>query len=359
MPKNIQRAALSTSAVERLIQNSSTMSGTSRPSRRRYGTKAYRRAISAFPARRTQRPPNMRLKDAIDMVFVGRGELRSKKETSKGYETDARQLCVALRNPEIINVRLEDVERYLLDMENAGFSRNSIVHKACAFRTLFRELRRHGHIVINPDDIPIPRKDFKEPHVATDEDIQKVLEVISESPQRHGRFRNKAILLLLRDTGMRIGELRSMNVQDLDLENKRARIKTEKTRGMVPFRNVFWEDECNGAIKEWLEERKLFLKERNKTSEALFICNHRDTGVGRIGKTAINIAFRKASWVAGIPTLNPHSLRHRKGHKLASNGANNSVISKVLGHSTLASSFVYTQLNDKETEVAARKYGAE
>ena len=136
-------------------------------------------------------------------------------------------------------------------------------------------------------------------------------------------------------------------------------IKTKKSRGLRPIRGVFWYDECNDAIKEWIAERERFLKKRGVSGSALFVATSRDNGVGRIGPSAINIAFRKASWVAGVPTLNPHSLRHRKGHLLAKSGANNSIISGVLGHSSLASSYIYTMMNDKELEDVARKYGGE
>jgi site-specific recombinase XerD len=117
---------------------------------------------------------------------------------------------------------------------------------------------------------------------------------------------------------------------------------------MRPVRSVFWYDECNDALKAWIEERDKFLRTRGATNDALFVISHRDKGVARIGPSAVGIAFRKASWVAGIAILNPHSLRHRKGHMLAKTGANNSIISGVLGHSSLASSYIYTMMNDSQ-----------
>lgn len=301
----------------------------------------------------------MLLSDAITMVFNDLGGVREKLQTARGYERDARHFCLYMHNPDIINVRIADIERFLREMEAVGFSRNGIQMKACALRKLFRALRRHGHIVLDPDEIPLPRKDFKETKVATDDQIAKVLEVIEKSPQRHCRVRNKAILLLLRDTGMRCAELQALDLKDIDLVKKKAIIKTKKTRGMRPFRPVFWEDECNEALKAWIAEREAFLSKRNAKEEALFVIVHRDKGVARVGPSAIGIAFRKASWVAGVTPLNPHSLRHRKGHKLAGDGANNSTISGILGHSSLASSFIYTTMNDNELEQMARKYGRE
>jgi site-specific recombinase XerD len=301
----------------------------------------------------------MLLSDAITLVFNDLGGLREKLQTARGYERDARQFCLYVHNPPIENVHLTDIERYLRELEDVGFTRNGIQMKACALRKLFGALRRHGHYVVDPNSIPLPRREFKETRVATEDQIAAVLDVFSKSPQRHLRLRNKAILLLLRDTGMRCGELQALNVQQVDLESKRALIETKKSRGMRPVRAVFWYDECNEVLKQWIEERDRFLRRRGIASDALFLAVHRETGVARIGPSAVNIAFRKASWAAGVPPLNPHSLRHRKGHMLAKQGANNSIISGVLGHSSLTSSYIYTMMNDKELEDVARRYGEE
>jgi integrase/recombinase XerC len=303
----------------------------------------------------------MLLSDAITLVFHERGGLREKLQTARGYERDARQFCLFIHNPVIENVRLDDIERYFHEMEAVGYPRNGIQMKACALRKLFKALRRLGHLVLfDPNEIPLPRKDFRETKVASDEQIAKVLEVFAKSPQRHCRVRNVAMLLLLRDTGMRVGELQALDLKDMDLEHKRAIIQTKKSRGMRPIRPVFWEDECNDALKLWIAERERFLRKRGRKDEAaLFVIVHRDKGVARIGSSAVGIAFRKASWAAGLPTLNPHSLRHRKGHLLAKSGANNSVISGLLGHSSLASSYIYTMMNDTELEQMARQYGRE
>jgi len=301
----------------------------------------------------------MRLSEAITLVFDQRGGLRERLETARGYERDCRQVALFLGNPDITMVRVDDIERYFKGMEDVGYTRNGLQMKGCALRKLFAALRRRGYSVLDPKDIPLLRREYKESRVATEEQIQKVLAVFDKSPQKHLRLRNKAMLLVLRDTGMRCAELRALNLADMDMENKRAMIRTKKSRGMKPVRAVFWYDECNVALKEWIGERAKFLQSHGATSEALFLVSHRDTGIARIGSTGVGIAMRKASWAAGVPTLNPHSLRHRKGHMIAKQGANNSIISGVLGHSSLASSYVYTMMNDKELEQVARKYGEE
>ncbi len=301
----------------------------------------------------------MFLRDAITLVFHELGGLREKLETARGYERDARHFCMSVHNPLLEAIKLEHVIRFLKDLEEAGFARNGVQMKACALKKLFTTLKMHGHFVsFNPEDIPLPRKEFRAPRVATREQISKVLDVISNSPQRHLRLRNKAMLLLLRDTGMRAGELRALDVNDIDLVKREALIKTEKSRGMVPMRPVVWFKECNEVLREWMEEREKFLQMRGAKKEAaLFVVSHRDSGVTRIGPSAVHIMLRKASWAAGVKTLNAHSLRHMKGRDLAQASANNSMISRALGHSSLASSFIYSQMNDEELKKELRKHG--
>src|SRR5438128_6301800 len=117
----------------------------------------------------------MLLSEAITLVFRDLGGLREKLLTARGYERDTRQFCLYVHNPPIENVHISDVERYLREMEAVGFTRNGIQMKACALRKLFAALRRHGHYVLDPNEIPLPRRAFKEAKVATDDQITEVL----------------------------------------------------------------------------------------------------------------------------------------------------------------------------------------
>jgi hypothetical protein len=63
----------------------------------------------------------MLLSQAITLVFEERGGLREKLETARGYERDARHFCVFVRNPQIQNIRLDDIEQFFLTMEELRF----------------------------------------------------------------------------------------------------------------------------------------------------------------------------------------------------------------------------------------------
>lgn len=303
----------------------------------------------------------MFLNEAIDLVFVQSGGLRETADTIRGYENNARSYCLYARNPDIEVITATGIEIYLKESEAIGFKRNSLIHRAAALRRLFRSLKRRGYRVLDPDDIIIPKKEFRQPRVASDDQINKVLALLPFDTHDARKARNRAMLLFLRDTGMRVGEMVALNLKDIDFENKRALIKTEKSRGMRPMRAVFWYDDCNNSLKHWLVVRDRMMRRIKSLGDpgALFVGAHGVQTGYRITHSGVEIAFRKLSRAAQVPTLNPHSLRHRKGHILAQSGANNSIISGVLGHSSLGSSYIYTMMNDHELENMARQFGSE
>lgn len=299
----------------------------------------------------------MLLNEAADLIFIRRAGVRERIASMRGYERDARQFASYIHNCPVGNVLMDDIERWVVDLRAAGYSQNAISFKCSALRKLFTALRRRGQLVLDPADIPLPRKEIKEPHVATDEQISKLLAVIPEHTTDRRLIRNRAIILLLRDTGMRVGELTSLDIDDVELNERRAKVHTEKSRWVKPFRRAFWFAECDAALREWLRTREELLQHPKVINKnALFIGTKGGNMGHRMGNAAVEIAIRSLCREARIPTLNPHSFRHRKGHLLAKQGASNSIISGVLGHSDLSSSFVYTMLNDTELEEVARRY---
>jgi len=194
------------------------------------------------------------------------------------------------------------------------------------------------------------------PKVATEDEVDKVLNAIpTNKPFFHTR--DQAIIRMLWDTGARVGELASLNADDLDLKEMCAVIRTEKSRGLKPFREIYWTETTNFWLTEWLEIRQKMVDENVcENPEALWIGRVHNWYGKRLTTGAFGIILRQNCKRAKVRILNPHSFRHRMGHHLSEQGANNSVISSVLGHSNLSSSYIYTELNNKERRGAYNKY---
>jgi len=297
----------------------------------------------------------MKFKEAINK-FIEWRQINSSKGTLKGYELDLRNFCLYMRNPEIESVQLQDITGYFNLMAELGWKWNGFVTKSIALRKLYQFYGRQGHEVVDYQLIPIPRREYKPPRVATEEEYEKLLSVIPQHSNDPRHIRNLALVNMLWDTGARVGELVSLNMDDIEADVMKGTVKTEKSRGMKPFRQLFWSKGTNQNLGRWIEKREeLFQRTEFQDPEALFVGACRWQLGKRLSNGAVSIFLRRYSSKAEIPTVNAHSFRHHLGHEMAKKGANNSVISNILGHSALTSSYVYTMLNDKELEGEYRK----
>ena len=196
------------------------------------------------------------------------------------------------------------------------------------------------------------------PRICTETSYRKLLSVIPKKSNAYYHLRNRCLISLLWDTGARIGEVTALNVGDVDQKNHSIVIKTEKSRGMRPFRKIPYGKESAVSVRKWMRKRTEIAKERDLPQpEALFIGLKGGSGIAgrRLAMCAAGEIFRKYSNKAGIPYVNAHSLRHHFGTDLAIRGFNNSIISEALGHAQLSSSFQYTQIRNEDLELALRK----
>ncbi len=298
----------------------------------------------------------MKLNEAITK-FEEYYKLRVKGGTIRGYALDLRQLCLFLRNPAIENVQDEDIISYLNGMLECGWNQNALMPKSIAFRKFFQYLSLKGYRVLNYQLIPIIKKHFVLPHVAEKWEYEKIMEFFSVDSKEKHIIRNRAITSLIYDSGARVGEIVALNIEDIDLENKRAVIKTEKSRGKAPARQIFWEDETNENLKKWLAVRAEISGYVDfPEPDALFV-GVRCWQIGkRLTNSAVGIFLRHASRKIGLKrVMNPHSLRHLKGNDMAEMNTNEFVISQILGHSQVSSSRIYTLLKSPVLEKAARR----
>jgi integrase/recombinase XerC len=264
-----------------------------------------------------------------------------RKPTLVHYGSVLRNFALYLHNIDIEEVNLESVLNYLKDMREIGFNENEFRGKCNALRKFFEFFGKLKVTTFDYQLIPLPEREYKLPKIAKLEDYFKVLNSIPDINHIQ-HVRNRAILMLFKDSGMRLGELLSLNVKDLDLEKMEALIKTEKTKTLHPIRKIFWTDDTNDQLKKWL-------KIRNSKAEALFISVNGNNVGGKLKRNAVTDMLRQASKRAGLAyTLNSHSLRHLFGHDLARNNVTGSSIATMLGHANQASSYVYTMLHESE-----------
>lgn len=293
------------------------------------------------------------MSDAIQQ-FSNWRQFKVKEQAVKGYELVLRQFCLFLRNPKVEDIKLVDILQFFGLMDELGWKRNSFIPKAQAIKKFFEFLRLQGYFVINEELIPIPSKEYNMPRVLNESSYQQLLNVIPLETNDPRHIRNRAIVMMLHDTGARAGEIVSLDVDDLDMERKRAVIKTEKSKGRRPIREIFWNDGANQSLRVWIDKREVLLGERE--SNALFISVAGLKTCERLTIKGLGELLRRYSNTAKLPNhVNAHSFRHRIGHEVVKKGGSAADVMNILGHSTLASSTIYTMMVDKELEERHRK----
>lgn len=159
--------------------------------------------------------------------------------------------------------------------------------------------------------------------------------------------RDLAIVMMLHDTGMRVGELVNLEIEQID-EDASATIRTEKT---VQRRRVFWNQGTDNVLHQLIVERI----NSGAATDWLFVAKS-GTGERPLTTRTVLRIVRRACKLAGVESeLSPHSFRHAFIHRLAKLGTPDAIIAQLVGHSTPFTIAHYTKLSRPEFSDYARR----
>lgn len=232
------------------------------------------------------------------------------------------------------------IREWLATLHSAQKQKSSIARKLAALRTFFQFLVREGLLELNPAKlVSTPRQEKKLPnHLSVEEAVRFI-----ESPDLETDLgkRDRAMLELMYATGVRVAELVTMNLGDIDFRSQLIRVtgKRRKQR-IVPFG-----DPAGDALRDYLKIREKFLFNApvsKRDEEALFL-NYQGTrittrSVGRMVDKYIRLC-------AGMHNISPHALRHSFATHLLDSGADLRDIQELLGHARLSTTQVYTHVS--------------
>lgn len=172
--------------------------------------------------------------------------------------------------------------------------------------------------------------------------LKSPLKSPQKSLQEHAlALRNAAILELLYATGMRVGELTSLNVQDMDFENHTVKVtgKGNKQR-VVPFGVP-----AANACKEWIEYGRNALLEKHAANSAGMQALFLGARAKRIDQRVVRSIVHAAAAAANVPDVAPHALRHSAATHMLNGGADLREVQELLGHSSLNTTQRYTHVS--------------
>ena len=269
--------------------------------------------------------------------------------TLRNYESDLQQFFNFLapadekgkrRPPPVEQIDHLTIREWLATLHSDQKKKTSIARKLAALRTFFQFLVREGMLELNPAKlVATPRKEKKLPVHLSIEDAIRFIET-PDAETDLGK-RDRAILELLYATGVRVSELVSLNLRDIDFKNRLLRVfgKRRKER-IVPFG-----EPAVRAVQDYLSVREKFLANApvSKRDAQPLILNYQGTrmttrSVGRLVEKYIRMC-------AGIHDISPHALRHSFATHLLDSGADLRDIQELLGHARLSTTQIYTHVS--------------
>ena len=285
-----------------------------------------------------------------DFIAFVRTERGLATNTVGAYRRDLarwRRFC-ALREVNPASPRSEELTEYLERARHgrapfeAPLAASSVARLLASLRSLYRFTLREGATTYDPTaGVGVPRRPQLLPKAITLEEVTRLLE--SPAPNLLGR-RDRAMLETLYATGLRISELVSLDVDDIDLERRSVLVRAGKGSRdrVVPLGRTAADTTATyvAASRPDLAARSVAIS----AGGALWL-NARGGRLSRQGCWKILKAHARA---AGLTQpISPHTLRHSFATHLLDGGADIRVVQELLGHASLATTQVYTLVSDR------------
>ncbi|MCU1538431.1 MAG: tyrosine recombinase XerC subunit [Humibacillus sp.] len=293
--------------------------------------------------------------------------------TRRAYLGDTRHLLTfaATRGiDDLDGLRIADLRAWLGEQADAGAARSTIARRAASARTFLGWATRTGRLAADPSlRLVAPKRRSSLPGVLKQAEATELLDVAAvradDADPLHAR--DRAMLELLYASGIRVGELAALDVDDLDLDQRVVRVmgKGSKER-VVPFG-----EPARRALLDWLAVRpSLAAAARAKNASTSRSTAGGDTErpqrsgsgglaggesgpalfLGRRGRRVDARQVRSTvhellSHLPDAPDLGPHGLRHSAATHLLEGGADLRMVQELLGHASLATTQIYTHVS--------------
>ena len=277
----------------------------------------------------------MELTEYLDYIKY---ERKLSFETVKNYEYDLNKFVLFLKKNNISSfsdVRQDDISDYLKSIQN--MNPRSISRNITSINNLFIFLLKDKKVSFNPCEfIDRPKLKKSLPDVLSIDEVTDLLDIPLTTKFD---YRNKAMLEIMYGCGLRVSEVISLKVHDIDMDNDIVRCigKGSKER-IVPIN-----DYALYYLKLYLNVRGLFII--NGRNDYLFLNNHG----GPMTRQGFLKNLNKILLEKGIKRhITPHSLRHSFATHMLSGGADIRSIQILLGHSDISTTKIYTHVSNEK-----------
>jgi len=273
-----------------------------------------------------------------------RDQKRASPDTLRAYRSDLEQFRYHLTQhygeevpPGPARIDTLAVRGFVAHLSRDGVEKASIARKLSAVRSFLRHAVRGGEMEVNPaESIHAPRVPRHLPRTLTVDEVFNLLERIRNDDP--GSLRDRALLELVYAAGLRVSELVSLDLDDLDMAGMTVRVlgKGGKER-IVPFGR-----KAADSLRGWLDASQRLRRRAGRDPEAVFLNAHGGRLSARSVRRILDRRLREAAIHARI---SPHVLRHSFATHLLGAGADLRAIQELLGHSSLSTTQRYTHVS--------------
>ncbi|SER66859.1 integrase/recombinase XerC [Pedococcus cremeus] len=273
-----------------------------------------------------------------------RAERGRSEHTARAYLGDVRSLLGFLESEcgvtDLADITLRDLRAWLAQLAASGAARATIARRSAAARTFLGWAARTGRIPTDPSvRLVAPKRQRHLPGVLKQGEASALLDVaaVAADDEDAMHLRDRAALELLYASGIRVGELAALDVDDIDLAAGVVRVmgKGSKER-TVPFGAPARE-----ALIAWLSRGRPQVV-TGDSGPAVFLGRRGRRVDPRQVRTSVH---RLLAHVPDAPDLGPHGLRHSAATHLLEGGADLRLVQEMLGHASLATTQIYTHVS--------------
>ena len=262
-------------------------------------------------------------------------EKRYANHTLKAYKTVLNQFHAFCRDngKEGMDLHFRTIRSWVVSQMDSGITPRTVNKKLAALSTYCKYLIKEGELDSNPvERVLKPRMSKRNPAFVEERNMEYLLDDFKFGDDFEG-VRNRLVIDLLYQTGMRRSELLGLKVASIDRAGKSIKVlgKRNKER-LIPLN-----DELIGAIDAYLVERALVVKDPGENALLLTI-----KGAPAYDSLIYRIVKKYLAMVTTLDKKSPHVLRHTFATHMLNNGADLNAIKELLGHANLSATQVYT-----------------
>ena len=259
--------------------------------------------------------------------------------TLQSYKRDIKQFKEYLnqKGKDYSNITKEDMKEYIEHLQSIGKKASTISRCIASIRSFYQYELKNKKVEQDPtDQIQSPKIEKRVPSVLTSKEVALLLEQPKDVDLKG--IRDKAMLEFAYATGMRVTEIISLNLEDVNIEEGYVTCKNGSKQRNIPLGTMSLK-----ALKEYIENaRGILIKDESEKS--LFV-NINGKRLTRQGFWKIIKYYKEQAHIT--KDITPHVLRHSFATHLLQNGADLKAIQTMLGHSDISSTQVYMQFHDE------------